>query len=61
MLWIVVLEVVYFYDEIEVVKMMDLKELRWWNNIIEDVFNKYMCGEMDCCEMICFFGYDFEW
>ena len=41
-------------------KMMDSKEPRWWNNIIEDAFNKYMRGETDRREMIRSFGHDFE-
>jgi len=56
----VVSEAVYLHDETEVAKMMDLKEPRWWNNIIEDAFNKYMRGETDRREMIRSFGHDFE-
>jgi type II secretory ATPase GspE/PulE/Tfp pilus assembly ATPase PilB-like protein len=57
----VVSEAVYLHDRAAVKKMMDHNNERWWQNIIEDAFNKYIEGKTDRREMIRSFGPDFEY
>lgn len=56
----VVSEAVYLHDQKEVAKMMDETIDKWWDNIVEDAFAKYLNGETDRREMLRSFGPDFE-